>query len=415
MMENIKIIGFNNAFIHIIGGQIAIISIVMLFSCKPSIEHSYLKQVSSSNWCFKIAFKAPRSLSYHLCQMSEKNIGFLVTNKQNQLVERVMLDGDIDQGHGYINLLIPDKIRLFIRQNPDNPHLSLNQAAHEALQINPGIKLEKTWIDVLALHLDRACSFCQGQGLLMRLPSDTYLSNPINDQLGPEEASYQWIANRKRSMTLLTKDLPTKNIMNQFDSSDCAIEPLMLPMNWPTCSPHVPCKTHNSNWSAAVYLMTPVIGAVAQEAHLVTQEEDFSGMWPAKNQENISQHYIYSQVLTGVDYTLVQPWAPAEGGSKIGQSATTRKLPAIAEIWYITMHWKVRPPQGTRMIVFNPANGKSVVAAGGYETGPGSASFVAGVSEEIMAYLQVKHQSPLFVGFAKKQQLPLGPIGCFSD
>ena len=64
------------------------------------------------------------------------------------------------------------------------------------------------------------------------------------------------------------------------------------------------------------------------------------------------------------------------------------------------------------MIVRNPENGRAVVAAGGYETGPGSNSAIAGVAEEIHIALGTTHLDDLEIAFAADQDLPLGPIDC---
>ena len=64
------------------------------------------------------------------------------------------------------------------------------------------------------------------------------------------------------------------------------------------------------------------------------------------------------------------------------------------------------------MIVRNPANGRAVVAAAGWETGPGAITSIAGVTEEIHDHLGTNHLSTLEIGFALDEQLPLGPIDC---
>jgi hypothetical protein len=81
-------------------------------------------------------------------------------------------------------------------------------------------------------------------------------------------------------------------------------------------------------------------------------------------------------------------------------------------MWYITMNWAQRPAKGTRMVVRNPANGRAVIAAAGYETGPGSPTAVAGVSEEIHRYLGTTHRDTLMIGLAANPRLALGPVGC---
>jgi hypothetical protein len=63
------------------------------------------------------------------------------------------------------------------------------------------------------------------------------------------------------------------------------------------------------------------------------------------------------------------------------------------------------------MILMND-DGRAVVVAAGYETGPGDLDHVGGVTEEAHAYLGSSHSSTLTLGFAVDQSLPLGPIAC---
>ena len=53
-----------------------------------------------------------------------------------------------------------------------------------------------------------------------------------------------------------------------------------------------------------------------------------------------------------------------------------------------------------------------MVASAGWETGPGSASHLGGVTEEIHDWLGTSNGSTLQFGFAVDQTLPLGPIAC---
>jgi len=76
------------------------------------------------------------------------------------------------------------------------------------------------------------------------------------------------------------------------------------------------------------------------------------------------------------------------------------------------MYWSDRPDRGTRMLVYNPVNGRAVVTAAGYETGPGSALRIGGACEEIHDYLGTEHRSKLLMAFLVDQSLPLGPIEC---
>lgn len=160
-------------------------------------------------------------------------------------------------------------------------------------------------------------------------------------------------------------------------------------------------------------LRLPATGPVVLEAHLVTDEETFPASgWPQSFTDGIERHYELSQARTGYVMTRGEPWAPAgEGGSMYGQGSSS-KPPVDAEAWYVNMYWTTRPANGTRMIVTNPANGRSVVAAAGYETGPGANTAIGGVAEEVHHYLGTVHRSDLTLGFAVDQTLPFGPISC---
>ncbi len=187
----------------------------------------------------------------------------------------------------------------------------------------------------------------------------------------------------------------------------CAVEASDLRMRWSSCGSGIDCYTSGGD----TYLQLPAVGPVVKEAHLVTVE-DGAG-WPSSFTDGIRDHYALSEAESGYHMTRTEPWAPAgEGGSKYGQSATSVPLPVLDEAWYITMNWKDRPDPGTRMIVRNPANGRAVVASAGWETGPGSNTAVAGVTEEIHNYLGTTHLSDLEVGFAVDQAQPLGPVTC---
>ena len=76
------------------------------------------------------------------------------------------------------------------------------------------------------------------------------------------------------------------------------------------------------------------------------------------------------------------------------------------------MYWRDRPAGGTRMIVKNPGNGRAVVVSAGWETGPGSNTAIAGVTEEVHHWLGTQHRDTLQIGFAVDDTLPLGPIDC---
>lgn len=163
-------------------------------------------------------------------------------------------------------------------------------------------------------------------------------------------------------------------------------------------------------WGPAVTL--PAVGPVVLEAHLVTEPDPFApGEWPTSITDRVDEHWAISFAETGLVMTRDQPWCPQES-SEFGQSAYGAPLPLVDEGWYVNMLWASRPPPGTRMIVRLPGGGPAVVAAAGYETGPGDTSNLGGVTEEIHFYLGTGHLDELEFGFAEDQTLPLGPIAC---
>ena len=158
------------------------------------------------------------------------------------------------------------------------------------------------------------------------------------------------------------------------------------------------------------HLVMPATGPVVLEAHLVTVDDGFGQDWPTTITDGVDDHHEQSQDFSGLVMAREQPWAPQES-CEYGQGAYGAKLPVEDEHWYICMYWQNRPDAGTRMIVMTP-DGRAVVAAAGYETGPGDLSNVAGATEEVHHYLGTGHQGSLTVGFAVDQSLPLGPITC---
>ena len=160
-------------------------------------------------------------------------------------------------------------------------------------------------------------------------------------------------------------------------------------------------------------LHLPATGPVVLEAHLVTDEETFATTWPTSFTDGIDRHYMLSESRTSFVMARDQPWAPAgEGGSMYGQGSSPMRPPVLAEAFYVNMYWRRRPTEGTRMIVRNPTDGRAVVCAAGYETGPGSNTAIGGVTEETHHHLGTTHRSDLTVGFAVDQTLPYGPVLC---
>ncbi len=192
-------------------------------------------------------------------------------------------------------------------------------------------------------------------------------------------------------------------------TGSCAFAPRDLAMVWPACAPGIDCEDAGGQ----SLLHTPSAGPVVKEAHLVTVDDDFGGGWPDSFTEKIRAHYALSEAASGYVMERDEPWAPAgEGGSEYGQGSTGSPLPVLDEAWYLNMYWRNRPAKGTRMVVWNPATNAVVIAAGGYETGPGDASHVAGVTEEIHDALGTGHLDTLVVGFAADEDAALGPARC---
>ncbi len=171
-------------------------------------------------------------------------------------------------------------------------------------------------------------------------------------------------------------------------------------------------------------LSMPATGPVVKEAHLLTAEEHTANLqsgkkhfptgWPKSIRDRISEHYALSEKVSGYTMTRTEPWAPCcEPTNHYGQGSRS-KPPAIAETWYINMRWKKAPKAGTRYIVFNPVTGKGVVAAAGYENGPGNLSRIGGASEEIHHHLGTGHLSLMTFGVARKQSHKYGPIDCYA-
>ena len=162
------------------------------------------------------------------------------------------------------------------------------------------------------------------------------------------------------------------------------------------------------------YLEMPATGPIVLEAHLVTVEDGYgtssSGDWPQTITESLDVHYRGSQDLTSFVMDRGQSWAPQEG-CEYGQGSYGAKLPVEDEAWYVNMYWADRPDAGTRMILQDD-EGRAVVVAAGYETGPGNLDHIGGTTEEVHHYLGTGHGSTLTLGFAVDQTLPLGPIDC---
>lgn len=166
-------------------------------------------------------------------------------------------------------------------------------------------------------------------------------------------------------------------------------------------------------------LPMPATGKVVKEAHLVTVSDQAANgstaWWPSSSTEYLAQHKARTARQTGIDYPRTESWAPAgEGGCEYGQGSTGRAVPDEAEPWYVCMYWKGehKPAKGTRYLVVNPVTGKAIVAAAGYETGPGDLSRIGGAVEEIHHLMETSHLGVLTFGELIDQSLPYGEIDC---
>lgn len=194
---------------------------------------------------------------------------------------------------------------------------------------------------------------------------------------------------------------------------DCATDRVDLPMFWTSCDASLDCvEMDDGTGTLRPHLMTPTTGPVVNEAHLVAVDDVFEG-WPTSARDQLEGHYALSEELSNFVAPRSEPWAPAgEGGSRWGQGSTSVRVPTDAEGWYINMYWRRRPAGGTRMLVRNPLNGRVVVAAAGYETGPGANTRIGGVVEEVHSYLASGHLDDLEIGFLSDPTVPLGPVRC---
>ncbi len=167
----------------------------------------------------------------------------------------------------------------------------------------------------------------------------------------------------------------------------------------------------------------PAIGNVVLEAHLVTVHDRTvkgKNWWPSSFTDYISEHRAYTKSLYPDSVsTQTEPWCPSgEGDCQYGQGSVVNAVPDDAEAWYVCMYWtgSSRPKAGTRFLVLSPFNGKAVVAAAGYETGPGDGDKIGGAVDEIHHYLGTANDSPRRIMFSQmidaNQSLPFGPITC---
>jgi hypothetical protein len=199
-----------------------------------------------------------------------------------------------------------------------------------------------------------------------------------------------------------------------LDGGVCSVMDAPLRMRWRACDPGLDCV---DAIGAGRAMRLPAVGPVAREAHLATPEDlETLGGWPSGLRDGVVGHAARTAGLPGVPQgAATEGWAPAgEGGSRWGEGATGRPVPAEDEAWYVTMRWADRPARGRRVLVLNPFTGAAVVASGGWETGPGPNRALGGASEEVHRAVGGGHRAPLVLGFLVDEAAPLGPLsgGC---
>ncbi|MBO4351722.1 MAG: hypothetical protein J6A01_12385 [Proteobacteria bacterium] len=193
------------------------------------------------------------------------------------------------------------------------------------------------------------------------------------------------------------------------DSSKCGMVPKVMK------------RSNDSN-----PLQMPVVGPVGRESHLVTtydqEKHGGSSWWPkdAWDKDSLKIHKdhtieMYGSVISYGDHEGDNKWCGCNSSGQCGHASYGKALPPDAEAWDVNMYWvkETRPAAGTRYLAFNPANGKAVVAAAGYETGPAKATSMGGAVPEIHNYFGTQNGYPMLFGELKTQTYEYGPINCF--
>ena len=193
------------------------------------------------------------------------------------------------------------------------------------------------------------------------------------------------------------------------------------------CTPR-PVTINRLGGGAAITL--PASGEIWGESHYVTTEDQFPNGrdWPRTQTERINSHlnrslalyqqYDPSATLDSLYGSLPQyqkVWTPEEGG-EIGQGSIgdgqLRLLTPEMELWLFTMYWtsSSKPDPGTKFLLSH--GGRSVVAVGGFETGPGDTSKLGGTTWEVHAWLGTGNNSQIQVSLLENQMVPIGPVQC---
>lgn len=171
----------------------------------------------------------------------------------------------------------------------------------------------------------------------------------------------------------------------------------------------------------------PKTGRFVVESHLMTSAERYSGKdgFPKKANEGIDNHVaLHAAVLSarGADASKIyrkdyeREWTPAEEGGTYGQGSE-EALPSIEEETFVAnLPWKSGHPSvppGTKYLLTNPANNKSVIVVMGYESGPTtSPKYLGGAQPAVHYFLGATGDTQLKVGKLKDQSVSAGPVKC---
>ncbi len=165
----------------------------------------------------------------------------------------------------------------------------------------------------------------------------------------------------------------------------------------------------------------PAKGKFVLESHLATNEDVFplGRLFPKDSTESIQAHVdrackLYPFDDCGIVYSSkwVKQWTPPEGG-KAGQgSIGDRKPTALQEMWSGNMFWAAgtRPKPGEKWLA--KANGKAVVVAMGFETGPRDPAFLGGLQGEVLWALKASDSTLIELGRLLDQDIEYGPTAC---
>lgn len=171
-------------------------------------------------------------------------------------------------------------------------------------------------------------------------------------------------------------------------------------------------------------------GKIVHESHLVTDQEpkkepeanlpnkpwnNGDGSPVRSSNANIERHLAVTNFSTNcIGSSFCDPdnqeWTPGEtiiGNGNRGLGV----VPAELEPWVMNARWpSPQPSPGTRVVITNTANNKSIVAIAGYEYGPGNRRWNIGAQAEVMANIAADNNTTVTFGFAVDQTLAPGTV-----